>query len=58
MVRRDQASAPLPGTPASLHPPMPGHPHFDNLLSIGDVQASRSIPPGEAAARSEAWCLS
>jgi hypothetical protein len=33
---------PLPGTSASLHPPVPGHPHFDNLLSIGDVQA-----PGE-----------
>ena len=33
---------PLPGTSASLHPPVPGHPHFDNLLSIGDVQAPRT----------------
>jgi hypothetical protein len=32
---------PLPGTSASLHPPVPGHPHFDNPLSIGDVQAPR-----------------
>src|SRR2546421_1270359 len=34
---------PLPGTSASLHPPVPGHPHFGNLLSIEDVQAPR--PP-------------
>jgi hypothetical protein len=34
---------PVPGTSASLHPPVPGHPHFDNLLSIGDVQAPSAV---------------